>query len=77
MSDLTTGPIGPEASYAVKFEAGRLIAEVTYDGKVLDSSLRLSLDSDAVIEAIKSAIPGQIDDVILDLAKAGLKFAGK
>lgn len=74
MSDLTTGLIGPETKYTVKFEAGRLVAELVYDGKVLDSSLKITLDSDAVIEAIKIAIPGKIDDVLLDLAKSALKL---
>ncbi len=70
--DLVKGNIGSEANYAVKFENKKLVAEVLYDGKVVDSGLVLKLDLEIVKEAIKKAIPGVVDDAILDIMFAQL-----
>ncbi len=69
MSDLVGGQIGPEVSYDVKFEGGKLIASLAYDKGV---SVNVALDAKVVLEALKVAIPGSIDDAIISAIEKGL-----
>lgn len=71
--DIVKGQLGPEASYSLKFEGGKLKAQVDYTGADLGGGVMFALDTDKVVEAIKKAIPGQIDDMVLDLLKTALK----
>ena len=73
MGDLAQGQIGPEAKYDVKFEGGKLVAELNYEGALLGAGLNIHIGADQVINAIEKAIPGQIDDAVLELIKSALK----
>lgn len=75
MTDIVQGQIGPEAKYSLKFENGKLRAEIAYDSKIVDSGLFVEIGADELIETIKLAIPGKIDDAILDMMKIALKAA--
>lgn len=71
--EVAQGQIGPEAKYAVKFEGGKLRAELVYDGKLIDAGMNVGVGIDEVIEAIKVAIPGKIEEPILEILKMALK----
>ena len=73
--DIAQGAIGPEGKYTIKFTGGKLVAEALYDSAMFDAGVVLKLDSDSVVEALKAAIPGKIDDMIFDILKASLKTA--
>lgn len=73
MSEIVSGQVGPETKYAVKFEGGKLVVSGGFDSKIFDAGLTLALDTDAVIDELAKAIPGQIDDAVLQLVKAALK----
>lgn len=73
MSDLAGGQIGPETKWALKFEGGQLKVSVDNAGTMGSAGLYLAVGADQVISAIEAAIPGQLDDQVLDLLKAALK----
>jgi len=71
--DIVDGQIGEIGSYDVEFKEGKLVAKIGLEKVGLGVNLQVSINSDAVIEAIKKAIPGQIDDAILSLLQTALK----
>jgi len=71
--EIVTGPIGPHAKYDVKFDQGKLVIETVYDGAMADVGVVLKVDAESVLTALKAAIPGAIDDAIIDGAIALLK----
>jgi hypothetical protein len=72
--DIVEGQIGAVGAYDLEFKEGelRFIVKVGHSG--VSAEMKVALNSDGVIDAIKAAIPGQIDDAILDVAKAALKM---
>lgn len=71
--ELASGEVAKNAKYELNFEEGYLVAKIDYDGKVMDAGMYVKLSVDEVIDAIKKAIPGKIDDLILDNLKLLLK----
>lgn len=67
MSELAHGNIGSVGEYEIKFEGGKLILVSGVNASPLAASINLSVDALAIKDAIKKAIPGQVDDVVLDL----------
>jgi hypothetical protein len=61
--------LSKEVDLKVEFKEGKLCAEVVLDSKLLDGSVVLKLDAVEVVEALKKAIPGVIDDAVLDVVK--------
>jgi hypothetical protein len=70
MKELLKGEIGQEGMYGLKIEDGMIKAEVGYKLEVLLAPLK-----DKVIDKIKTAIPGELDDMVLDRAWAALMEA--
>lgn len=73
--ELAEGQIGKEGKYGVKFEQGKLCAEVDYVGADASAGVVVKIDAANVLDALASAIPGHFDDAILAAAKGLL--AGK
>lgn len=73
-ADIVDGKLGEHGSYDVEFKGGKLVAKVDYSpaGGVKGGAF-IELEAEAVKEAIKKAIPGQYDDVALDLLFSLLK----
>lgn len=55
--------------------SGKVIDGVTYDVAFKDGALQFvgKLDADALITIIEKAIPGKIDDALLEMLRAALK----
>jgi hypothetical protein len=70
---LVSGDLGPETKYDVSFKEGSLQVSVNYMGKLAGGSVALKIPADAVLDAIKNAIPGKVDDAVIELIKASLK----
>lgn len=71
--DIVDGQIGNIGAYDVEFKAGKLVAKVNASaGGVADVALVVTVGAEQVIEALKKAIPGTIDDAILEIAKQAL-----
>lgn len=78
--DIIEGPIGNVGNYDVEFKGGFLVAKVGIAAQPLadvvsiGGGLEVKIGADALIDAIKKAIPGQIDDAILEVVKSALKL---
>lgn len=64
--------VSKEFEIAIKFEGGKLILSNDYEGKIGGAKLELSVNAGVLVDAITKAIPGQIDDQLGELLKAGL-----
>lgn len=62
MAELAGGQIGPEAKYSLKFDGGKLVADVEYAGADGAGKLVLSYNAASVINVIidkaEEVIPG-------------------
>lgn len=58
--------LGPEAKAGMKIAEGKVILSLNYEGKQAGAQVSVSLDSKQYAAMLKAAIPGGIDDVIID-----------
>ena len=58
--------LGPEAMLTVEFVEGSLKLSVEYKGKLGGADLGVTVDAVQLIDAITDAIPGEMDDAIID-----------
>jgi len=81
-NELLAGDISKEAKYKLEFVDGKLQANVKLDTKLLDAEVMVKFDGsealDAIIKALpleklKAAIPGGIDDALIDGVLEGVK----
>lgn len=71
--EIVEGKIGTVGAYDVEFKNGMLVAKVGGSHEIgLTVAVEVSVSAHAVLAAIKKAIPGQIDDAILDVLEAAL-----
>ena len=66
-AEIAEGQLGKHLSYDVEFKGGKLTAKLVNPETGI--SVAMEIPADAVLEALKKAIPGQIDDAILEGAK--------
>lgn len=69
---LLDGAIGAEVSYDLSIVDQKLRFMIKYDGKGADASFIIDLEAGYFADKLKAAIPGGIDDVIIDMLKAAL-----
>lgn len=65
--------LGPEDKAFLKIEGGKVIFGNEYAGKQVSASAMISADIDQFASLLKAAIPGKIDDTIIDLLVAAMK----
>lgn len=70
--DIVEGNIGEVGSYDVEFKNGKLSAQVKAGAHGVSGVAGIEIDANLVIDAIAKAIPGQVDDALLAVLKAGL-----
>jgi len=70
---LVEGQMGPETTYTLEFQEGKLRLGMKYDGKQADAEVYISLEAIEFLKMLKGVIPGQIDDKIIDILAAALK----
>lgn len=70
--EIAEGSIGSVGKYDLEFKGGQLVLMVDANLGLGSAGIKLSLDAGKVIEAIEKAIPGQMDDAILELLKGAL-----
>ena len=70
--EIIEGPIGEIGKYHCYFSKGKLIVDANVAVSPVESVNKLSVDAGVIIDAIKNAIPGKVDDVVLDILKAEL-----
>lgn len=73
-ADILDGKIGNVGGYDLEFKDGKLsfVVDIAAPGGLISGKLGVALDAAAVIDALTKAIPGQIDDAVLNLIKAAL-----
>jgi hypothetical protein len=59
--------------YDVSFEKGNVVLEAKKEGV---ASVKVEVSSDFLLDKIAEAIPGQIDDLIIEKIKNALKIVG-
>ena len=57
----------------IKMEDLTIKLEVAYDGAQANAGFFVELATEEYLEMLKVLIPGQVDDVLIDAIKAGLK----
>ncbi len=66
--------LGPEAKGSLDLVGGKLVGSVEYKGADLSAKLDLEFNAEPVLkklaQKLKDAIPGGIDDMIIDAAIA-------
>ncbi len=72
--ELLKGSIGTVGNYDVEFKGGKLLASVNLahdatEGVGASANLSVSIDAAKVIDAIERAVPGPIDDAVLEIMK--------
>lgn len=70
--ELGQGQIGSEAKYSVVIENGKLLLKLDYAGQLGGAGLYASVGARQVLDALKAAIPGVIDDALINAAEAAL-----
>ena len=71
--DIVDGKVGELGAYDVEFKGGKLVARLEAGKSGLKAAVLLEVEADVVIDALKAAIPGQIDDAVLEILKVALK----
>jgi len=71
--DIVDGKIGAVGAYDVEFKEGKLVAKLDVEKVGVGASVAVFIKAEAVLEAIKKAIPGQIDDAVLNILEGVLK----
>lgn len=70
--DLVEGKLGTVGDYELAVSSGKLVVTINVKHGVIASGLSLELDALAVLDVLAAAIPGTIDDAIINVAKAAL-----
>jgi len=65
--------LGTETDLEISFKEGKAVIAVKYDGKGADAAVSVALDSDYFLQKLAEAIPGEIDDAIIDMLRIALK----
>lgn len=67
--------LGPEAKAKIAIVDGKVQLSVSYEGKQASAGASAALDIDAFAKLLKDAIPGKIDDTVIDLLVTAMKMA--
>lgn len=61
-----------EGGLDLAFVEKKLRLTISYDGKGVDAGVYADVDPEYFLDKLKAAIPGEIDDTVIDLLKAAL-----
>lgn len=62
-----------EAALDVDFKDGKLRLSVSYDGKGADAGIYVDLEPEYFLDKLAAAIPGKLDDAVIEMLKGALK----
>ncbi len=62
-----------EASLEIKIEEAKVKVALVYDGKQADAKLEIMLGVDEYMDMLAKAIPGEVDDKIIEMLKLAMK----
>lgn len=68
--DIVDGVFGGDiGSYDVEYKEGKFVAKVGAGKFGVSAEMEVKIDAAAVLDAIAKAVPGQIDDSIIEVLK--------
>lgn len=67
--------LSKEAGLKIEVVGGKVKVAVKLDTKGVDAEVAVLLEPDYFADKLKEAIPGKIDDAVIDVLKAALKLA--
>lgn len=70
--DLVQGNIGNAGKYDLAFKDGMLVLSIEENDALGSSKIERSIGARAVLEALKKAIPGTLDDAFINMVEAAL-----
>lgn len=70
--DIKGGQIGPETKFDLAIKDGSLVFKVDYSGKQAVGGMYAGFPIKAVLELVKTAIPGSLDDYLINAGEAAL-----
>lgn len=72
--DIVDGQIGKVGSYDLEFKGGKLKFELKANHQIgVGAGMVVEIEAAIVLDALKAAIPSQIDDAIIEVIKNALK----
>lgn len=71
--ELLEKEIGKDGNLTIEFEGGKLKFIAGVESKGVDAGLYVDVDPDYFIDKLKEAIPGEIDDAVLEMLKIAFK----
>lgn len=71
---LHEGAPSAELLYKVEIVGGKIVLSAGYAGKGGNAEFKAVVDPDYFIDKLAEAIPGKVDDTVLNLLKAALKM---
>jgi hypothetical protein len=76
--DIVDGSLGKNAKYDVEVEGLALVAKLDYVGQFASAGCYTKIGIDQALRAIARAIPGELDDALVEgiLAKLAAKQSG-
>ena len=72
--ELVNKELGGEGELDLSLENGKLKLSVKYAGKGGDATVSAALNPDYFLDKLAAAIPGGIDDAVINILKAALKM---
>lgn len=64
--------LGPETVAKMSFVSGKARLELAYAGKQATAGMFVEMSAKEYLEMLKAAIPGTIDDTIIDVLEAAM-----
>ena len=66
-------PISKETEFELEFKDGKLRLVLGYDGKGVDGGIFADLDPEYFLDKLAEAIPGNVDNMVIEAIKGALK----
>ena len=73
--ELVNKDISTEVNAEIKFVEGNIVIQGNYDGKGLGATVAVKMKTEYFLDKLAEAIPGELDDKLLDMLKVALKIA--
>jgi hypothetical protein len=72
MSDILDEKVGSEGEVHIALVDKQLVISVVHASKGAEAKLSVALKAEYFLEKLKAAIPGKVDDTVIDLLSAAL-----
>lgn len=69
MSDIFKGSLGEAGEYRLEFKDKNLYLVASFDGPGIDGEVSIMLDPEHFVDELAKAIPGKLDDAVLEMLK--------